>query len=281
MYKAIKFIEDNLKEDISIADIADAVYFSLYHFCRTFNKVIHHTPYDYLIRRRLSESAFELLNTDKKIIEIAFDHQFNNAETFSRAFKRMFGVQPIQWKKQTNSAHCLLLPRFTYEYIEHINKGNYLRPVLKEKQSFNILGLMTYIEKKQDKINLIWDELSSELQRIEQITKVNNYYGIRFYSTNHCDNRHLYLVGAEIQYPEEIISSLIYKSIPSLNYAKFIHKGDLTHRHYTSDYIYKTWLPKSGFQLHHPLEVEYYGQYLPNHSQFNSEVNIYIPIKNS
>jgi len=35
-------------------------------------------------RRRLSESAHDLAHTDKKIIEIACDYQFNNPETFSR-----------------------------------------------------------------------------------------------------------------------------------------------------------------------------------------------------
>ncbi len=37
MTKAVEFIEDNLKEDIAVADIADAVSYSLYHFCRMFN----------------------------------------------------------------------------------------------------------------------------------------------------------------------------------------------------------------------------------------------------
>lgn len=82
--QAVDFIEDNLKEAIAVADVADAVSYSLYHFCRTFNQATHHTPYDYLMRRRLSLAAQELLQTDKKIIEIALDYQFNSPETFSR-----------------------------------------------------------------------------------------------------------------------------------------------------------------------------------------------------
>ena len=64
MVTAVTFIEDCLQENIKVADMADAVNFSLFHFCRTFNKIVHHTPYDYLIRRRLSESARLLLETD-------------------------------------------------------------------------------------------------------------------------------------------------------------------------------------------------------------------------
>ena len=86
MIQAVEFIEAHLREDIAVADISDRVSYSLYHFCRMFNRIVHHTPYDYLMRRRLSESARELVETDKKIIEIAFDYRFNSPETYSCAF---------------------------------------------------------------------------------------------------------------------------------------------------------------------------------------------------
>ena len=85
--KALDFIEDNLEENIGVADMADAAGYSLYHFCRVFNSIVHHTPYDYLMRRRLSESARALVETDRKIIDVAFEYQFNSPETYSRAFK--------------------------------------------------------------------------------------------------------------------------------------------------------------------------------------------------
>ena len=96
--RAVDFVEDNLTEVITVADMAAAASYSLYHFSRTFNHVVHHTPYDYFMRRRLSESARQLAETDRKIIDIALDYQFNNPETYSRAFRRMFGVQPSRWK---------------------------------------------------------------------------------------------------------------------------------------------------------------------------------------
>jgi AraC family transcriptional regulator len=125
MIQAVEFIEDNLTEDIAVADVADAVSYSLYHFCRMFNSVIHHTPYDYLMRRRLSESARELVETNKKIIEIAFDYQFNSPETYSRAFKRMFSVQPYQWRKRESIDRRSLMSRLTAEHIQHMNKGDH------------------------------------------------------------------------------------------------------------------------------------------------------------
>ena len=90
---AIDFVEENLGEDITIADVAEATGYSLYHFCRVFTQATHHPPYDYLIRRRLSQAAQDLLASERRIIDVALDYQFSTPETFSRAFKRLFGIQ--------------------------------------------------------------------------------------------------------------------------------------------------------------------------------------------
>ena len=59
--RAIDYIEAHLQEDISVADMAASVSYSLFHFCRMFNEATHQTPYDYMIRRRLTEAARALL----------------------------------------------------------------------------------------------------------------------------------------------------------------------------------------------------------------------------
>ena len=78
--KAIDYVEESLRQPITVADMAGSASYSVYHFCRMFNQVTHHPPYDYLMRRRLSESASALLRSDRKIIDIALEYQFNNPE---------------------------------------------------------------------------------------------------------------------------------------------------------------------------------------------------------
>ena len=110
IHTALQYIEDHLHDEIAVADIAAATGYSLYHFIRTFNQAVHHTPYDYLMRRRLSEAACALLDSDDRIIDIALDYQFNNHETFSRAFKRMFDTQPSQWREVGRIPRRSLMP---------------------------------------------------------------------------------------------------------------------------------------------------------------------------
>jgi AraC family transcriptional regulator len=279
MLKAVEFIESNLKADIAVADIADAVSYSLYHFCRMFNRVIHHTPYDYLMRRRLSESARELVETDKKIIEIAFDYRFNSPETYSRAFKRMFDVQPYQWRKRGSIDKRSLMSRLTLEHIQHINKGDYLKPVLEEKDAFQVAGVMALVKDDQEVIPPLWDILAQELEEIKDTGATECYYGIACYPKGWQERGYFYMAAVEVEALDAMGSALVFKTMPPSKYARFIHKGPYKDLGLTLDYIYQTWLPKSDKRLSNSFEIECYGQGFGSPDNEESETEIYIPVK--
>lgn len=279
MIQAVEFIEDNLKADVRVADIADAVSYSLYHFCRMFNSVVHHTPYDYLMRRRLSESARDLVETDRKIIEIAFEYRFNSPETYSRAFKRMFGVQPYQWRKQGSIDRWLLMSRLTPEHIEHVNKGDYLKPVLVEKDAFQVAGVMTLVKDNLEAIFQLWDTLIQEVERAEDTGITGDYYGIACYPEGWQERGYLYMAAVEVESPNIQGSALVVKTMPPSTCARFIHKGPYSDLRLTLDYIYQTWLPKSDKRLASPFEIEHYGPDFGAPGNEESETGIYIPIE--
>jgi len=276
MAQAVDFIEDNLREAIAVADMADAVSYSLYHFCRMFNQATHHTPYDYLMRRRLAESARALLQTDEKIIEIAFDYQFNSPETYSRAFKRVFGVPPSQWRKQGRIDRRRLMPRLTRAHLGHIGKGAYLRPVLEERSAFQVAGVMTLVRDDPTVIAGLWELLAQEL---EEAVKPGNYYGIAWYPEGWERRGFLYLAAVEVPGPDIANTALVVKTIPALRYARFIHKGPTRDLPLTLDYVYHTWLIKSGERLSHPLVVEHRGPDFQSADDEEFERAIYVPIE--
>ena len=279
MAKAVDFIEANLKTDIAVADIADAVSYSLYHFCRMFNGITHHTPYDYLMRRRLSESARELAETDKKIIDVAFDYRFNSPETFSRAFKRVFNVQPYQWRKQGSLDRRVLMSPLTAAHIQHINKGDYLNPVLEERDAFQVAGVMALVKDDQEAIPRLWDTLAQELADIGGIDTAGRCSGIAWYPRGWQERGYLYLAAVEVEPQDVAGSALVVKTMPPYKYARFIHKGPYRDLGLTLDYIYQTWLPKSGKQIASPFEIEDYGHEFGNPGGEASETGIYIPIE--
>jgi AraC family transcriptional regulator len=278
IFRAIEFVEAHLQAEIAVADVADAISYSLYHFCRIFNKIVHHTPYDYLIRRRLSEAARELVETDKRIIDLAFDYQFNSSETFSRAFKRMFGVQPSQWRKRGKIDRWSLLSRPTQKYLEHINRGDYLRPVLEEKGALRLAGIMTLVQDDQYIVSRLWKILAQELDAVGDATKPERFYGIVWYPDNWQDYGSLYTAAVEIAPSDTVSPALVARTIPPSKYARFIHKGPREHLPLTRDYIHQTWLPKSEQRPSYPMEIEQYGQAAIGFDNYDTETAIYIPI---
>ena len=279
MIEAIDFIESNLKQEIGVADVADAVSYSLYHFSRMFNRVIHHTPYDYLMRRRLSESARELAETDKKIIEVAFDYRFNAPETYSRAFKRMFGIQPHQWRKRGTLDRRALMCRLTPEHIVHVNKGDYLKPTLVEKGTLQLAGLMTLVTGDQAIIPRLWDTLAEELKRIKGADVAGRYYGIAWYPRDWQQRGYLYMAAIESESLDTTGSALVAKTLRPSKWARFVHKGHYRDLKLTQDYIYQTWLPKSGEHVAKSLEVEDHGTTPGSPSAEESETGILVPIQ--
>ncbi|EOR27587.1 MULTISPECIES: helix-turn-helix transcriptional regulator [Clostridium] len=101
--KSIEYIELNLMQKIELKDIADNVFLSKYHFHRVFHSVVGEPVAEYIRRRRLMESANELLNTDDKIVDIAFKYQFSSQEVFSKAFKRLYGISPREFRRNGNN----------------------------------------------------------------------------------------------------------------------------------------------------------------------------------
>lgn len=98
VYKALQFIENNLKNELSIETVANYVATSKYHFHRLFHSYVGTPLATYIRKRRLSNAATELLTTERRILEIALDYQFESQEAFTRAFKKMFQMTPGQYQ---------------------------------------------------------------------------------------------------------------------------------------------------------------------------------------
>lgn len=97
--KSIEYIENNLNRKIQLKELADKAFLSKYHFHRVFHSVVGEPVAEYIRKKRLEEAANELLTTENKIIDIALKYQFSNQESFTKAFKRLYGIPPKEFRK--------------------------------------------------------------------------------------------------------------------------------------------------------------------------------------
>ncbi len=100
--RALEFFHANYNQDFSLADVAELVGLSKYHFIRVFKKETGKTPYQYYIDVKINK-AIELIKTRKySITEICFMCGFKDHSHFSRVFLNKTGTTPSHFKAHFN-----------------------------------------------------------------------------------------------------------------------------------------------------------------------------------
>lgn len=103
LYKKIEsakqHIDEGFRSDLDMESLARKCCISEYHFFRMFKKIMEISPYQYLLQRRLKYAEEEIQSDKKNISEIALDAGFSDLFTFSKSFKKNYGISPRAYHK--------------------------------------------------------------------------------------------------------------------------------------------------------------------------------------
>ncbi|CAM1372540.1 AraC family transcriptional regulator [Tenacibaculum xiamenense] len=140
IYKALLYIDENLNKKLSLELVAKEAYFSPYHFHRLFSAVVGETLNSYILRKRIERSIILLLRNDNAlIVEIAEKVGFDNPSSFSRSFKKFYGVSPSELKEKD-------IDKFSKICIDQSKNGQ--ERVRFEKYISNINNHLNFIQMK-------------------------------------------------------------------------------------------------------------------------------------
>jgi AraC family transcriptional regulator len=95
--RATEYIEAHLGDDLSLAAVAQAANYSMYHFSRLFKASTGISPHGYIIRRRVERARLLLATTDWPLAHIAQEVGFASGSHLARHFRRMLGVAPSDY----------------------------------------------------------------------------------------------------------------------------------------------------------------------------------------
>lgn len=113
MNEAIKYIEENLTNEIDFKEVARLAYCSEFHFKKMFSFLAGVTLSEYIRRRRLTLAAFELKDSNVKVIDIAIKYGYNSPDSFTRAFQNLHGLTPSE--ARINGRSLKAYPRMTFQ----------------------------------------------------------------------------------------------------------------------------------------------------------------------
>ncbi|MDC7293484.1 AraC family transcriptional regulator [Butyrivibrio sp. DSM 10294] len=267
---AIEYMEENLTEDITLADISKAVNLSAFHFQRAFTLLTGMSPAEYLRKRRLSQAASELVKGDGKVIDIALKFGFNSPESFTKAFTRFHGVSPAQAKK---GEPIQFMSRYTVQIT--IKGGSIMEYKIEKWEEMDLLvhAKLFNAETSETEIPKFWDEYYSN----EEYRKIPGYLGVCAQAKSGSDE-FKYGIGCKASDVDGVPEGFEVIHIPEYDWAVFKCVGpspnaiqDMWER------IYKEWLPVSEYELIPDVDIENYLPGDPSAADYVSE--ICIPVK--
>lgn len=94
-----EFINANLEEDLSLAQLAEVADLSQFHFARAFRKSTGQTPQHYLMEQRIERAKQLLSQDDLPIVEISLRTGFKNQSHFTTLFRKFTKFTPKLWRE--------------------------------------------------------------------------------------------------------------------------------------------------------------------------------------
>ena len=89
----LQYINHNLKEDLSVDNLASRYYISKYQLMRKFKVETGFTLHNYIVNKRLL-MARTLISKGMPVTKAALESGFSEYSTFSRAYRKQFGATP-------------------------------------------------------------------------------------------------------------------------------------------------------------------------------------------
>ena len=93
----LTYINENLREDLTVDALAARMCLSRYHFMRQFHAGTGTTVHTYVRQKRLLGAA-RLIRSGVPAAQAAADSGFGDYSSFSRAFRETFGIRPSELK---------------------------------------------------------------------------------------------------------------------------------------------------------------------------------------
>ena len=268
VYRVILHIEQHYKETLTLEELARVAGFSKYHFHRIFLAITGESLSGYVRRVRLSNATLKLKINDR-ITAVALDSGYETNASFSKAFKKHFGITPRAFaeKEKIKKGTIMITPQIvTLAPIDVLyvrREGAYMKSAA---EAWPVLIDFAYEQKMKHGKNLMGDEAMA--------------FGIGHDNPDITDENHIRF-DACISRDDPTVQPLgevQAKTIEGGAYAVFLHEGAYENLGTTYDAI-GDWIIESGTEVRDVPKFEKYLNRDPKRTKpENLRTEIYLPI---
>ena len=255
----IKYIEDNLTEDISYKKLSRIVGVSEYSLQRIFMFLTGISISEYIRKRRLSKAFEELKTTDIKVIDLAMKYNYDSSISFARAFRKNFDMTPTECRNSSKMYKLFPIMKFTddqklfKEYSYEIKKIKNQTLYCFEVSDVNHDDFLYKIRK-------LYQELKEN--NIYDLLLKDGMYGLYIYE----NNKNIYYLGSlKKLYNTQKIT--LEESIYAIFDVGSIKQNQILKAY---EFVYSRWIESTNYEILDKPVVEYYQ---------DGNCYLYFPIK--
>lgn len=178
----IDYIEDHIEDEITVEQISSHIGYSKFYLNKLFSIFTGMSMIHYVRKRKLEYCLFDL-NSDKSIIDIAFQYGFNSRRAFTRLFTNYYGDSPSNFRKNNmplapkinlnDIGGIKMLPYLSEPTVTTLNELYVLaRRVVSKNPEDEVIGIQMEYKKKHNLETVRefgFDIPVSEVQQAQQL----------------------------------------------------------------------------------------------------------------
>ena len=260
--EALKYIEDNLDGEIDLEKLAKLARCSSFHFSRMFSYMANVSLGEYIRRRRMTKAAFDLQNTNDKVVDIALRYGYDSPTSFNRAFQGIHGVAPSGARQEGVSLKAYQPISFKIT-IRGEAEMNYR---IEKKDGFRIVGVKLecpWTPEKQEgftEVPKFWME-NGKKGTIPEICKLMDRepMGVMGISVGDWQTTGSFDYYIAVSSSQAVPDGMFAYEIPATTWAIFECRGAMPHSiQEMQKRIMTEWFPNSGYQYADAPDIEQY-----------------------
>lgn len=256
---AIAYIESNLCDEIHLDAVSAAACVNKNSFARFFSYMTGMTLHTYIRRRRLTLAAYDLQNSNSKVIDIAVKYGWDSADAFTKAFIRQHGITPTRARNPFETLK-IYPPASFYIIIKGAKEMDFRMLTLEQTEVYGVARQFDGQgdQTREDLRNTMWseeyDDVPGQICTGRWNQAGNHSYDGMWYGIWQ-DGK--YAIAREKQTQKN--DTLQRHSIPSGLYAAFqTERGGLAWEEFPKlfELIFDSWLPSSQYRQKGDMIIE-------------------------
>lgn len=260
--EALAYVETRLDADIDLDRLARIACCSSFHFQRMFSYMAGVPLSEYIRRRRMTGAAFDLQNTDEKIVDIAVKYGYDSPTAFNRAFQSVHHVAPSVARREGVALKAY--PPISFKItIRGEAEMNYR---IESKEAFRIVGVKldtTWTPEKQEgftEVPAFWAAQRGTIPRILPLMN-GEPQGLLGVSVGDWTKAGTFTYYIAVTSDKAAPEGMAAYEIPACTWAVFECRGPMPGAiQKMQERIMTEWFPNSGYQYADAPDIEQYGE---------------------